>query len=159
MTPDQQFSLGVTAVMLPELDFDEQLQLCHELSLSNYVYRPRIIPDQLRAEPYSNWGNHRFDLTPERLAAHGGKLREQVVSSGIWLIGIFGLFSIGSLFCQALADFSVQQWGQRVKTSVQPDDIPSSVSGSVIRRNRFQADAPRSAAASLKFRGSFSSAE
>jgi len=59
--------LGVTAVMLPELDFDEQIALCQELGIRYYQYRPRIIPPDQRDKPYSNWGNHKFDLTPERL--------------------------------------------------------------------------------------------
>ena len=35
--------LGVTGVMLPELDFDEQIALCRSLGITRYQYRPRVI--------------------------------------------------------------------------------------------------------------------
>ncbi|MEM9882810.1 MAG: TIM barrel protein [Planctomycetota bacterium] len=75
--------LGVTAVMLPELDFDQQVQLCVELGLTHYVFRPREIPDARRGEPYSNWGNHAFDLTPRRLADEGSTLADRLEAAGL----------------------------------------------------------------------------
>lgn len=75
--------LGVTAVMLPELDFDQQLALCHELAIRYYQYRPRIIPPERRQEPHSNWGNHKFDLTPERLVREGRELTRRLRDAGL----------------------------------------------------------------------------
>ncbi len=75
--------LGVTAVMLPELDFDEQLALCRELGIRYYQYRPRTIPPEQRHEPYSNWGNHKFDLTPQRLVLEGRQLTRRLRDAGM----------------------------------------------------------------------------
>jgi sugar phosphate isomerase/epimerase len=75
--------LGVTAVMLPDLDFDEQVALCRALGVKYYQYRPRRIPDDQRDKPFSPWGNHRFDLTPERLAREGSDLTRRLRSAGL----------------------------------------------------------------------------
>ena len=75
--------LGVTAVMLPELDFDEQIALCQELGIRYYQYRPRVIPPDQRDKPYSNWGNHKFDLTPERLVREGRHFTRRLRDCGI----------------------------------------------------------------------------
>jgi sugar phosphate isomerase/epimerase len=80
---DGRFPLGVTAVMLPELDFSGQLALCKDLDLKYYIYRPRVIPVERRAEPYSNWGNHQFDLTPDRLISEGALLAGQLEAQGV----------------------------------------------------------------------------
>jgi len=75
--------LGVTAVMLPELDFGEQVALCAELGVRYYQYRPRVIPESQRDAPWGNWGNHKFDLTPERLLAEGGELTKRLRDAGL----------------------------------------------------------------------------
>ena len=78
--PHANLPLGVTAVMLPELDFDEQLALCQQLGVTHYSVRPRDIPPDQVDKPWGNWGNHRFDLTPRRLLREakviGAKLRD-----------------------------------------------------------------------------------
>ncbi|HUT36267.1 MAG TPA: sugar phosphate isomerase/epimerase [Planctomycetota bacterium] len=75
--------MGVTAVMLPELDFDEQVALCRELGIRYYQYRPRVIPPEQRDKPWGNWGNHKFDLTPERLAKEGAALTRRLRDAGM----------------------------------------------------------------------------
>lgn len=75
--------MGVTAVMLPELDFAQQIELCRALGVTHYVYRPRVIPDEAREQPYGNWGNHKFDLTPQRLLDEGPALRKQLEDAGL----------------------------------------------------------------------------
>ena len=75
--------LGVTAVMLPELDFGEQIELCRSLDVHYYQYRPRVIPDGRRDEPYSPWGNHKFDLTPDRLVKEGRALTARLRDPGL----------------------------------------------------------------------------
>lgn len=75
--------LGVVAVMLAELDFDAQVALCAELGVTHYVYRPRIIADDQRDQPFSNWGNHKFDLTPTRLIDEGAALSEKLREAGL----------------------------------------------------------------------------
>ncbi|MFC1805670.1 sugar phosphate isomerase/epimerase family protein, partial [Planctomycetota bacterium] len=75
--------LGVTAVMLPDLDFGEQVELCASLGIRYYQYRPRVIPESQRDKPWGNWGNHKFDLTPDRLLAEGSELTKRLRDAGI----------------------------------------------------------------------------
>jgi sugar phosphate isomerase/epimerase len=75
--------LGVTAVMLPELDFTAQLALCARLGVTRYQIRPRRIPDAERGKPPSPWGNHRFDLTPERLVKEGPAIAAAIRAAGL----------------------------------------------------------------------------
>ncbi len=82
MTADS-YVLGVQATMLPELDFDEQIALCQRLGVTHYTLRPRIIKADQRDKPYSNWGNHRFDLTPQRLLDEADALRKQLADAGM----------------------------------------------------------------------------
>lgn len=75
--------LGVTAVMLSDLDFDEQVDLCARLGLSYYQYRPRVIGEAQRDKPFGNWGNHKFDLTPRRLVDQGRELTRRLRDAGL----------------------------------------------------------------------------
>ncbi|MEM1213255.1 MAG: TIM barrel protein [Planctomycetota bacterium] len=75
--------MGVTAVMLPELSFEEQVELCVELGVGFYVYRPRVVPEGQRGKGYSNWGDHRFDLTPERLVKEGAGFAARLRDAGM----------------------------------------------------------------------------
>lgn len=75
--------LGVTAVMLPEIGFEEQVELCASLGIRYYQYRPRHIPEAARGKLYSPWGNHRFDLTPERLEREGRELTAALERAGL----------------------------------------------------------------------------
>ena len=75
--------MGDTAVMLPELDFDEQIALCKEAGVKYYQYRPRVIAPDQRDKPYSNWGNHKFDLTPDRLIKEGAELTKRLRDAGL----------------------------------------------------------------------------
>ena len=79
--------LGVTAVMLPELDFEQQIALCSELGVTHYCVRPRIIPEDAVGKPYSNWGNHAFDLTPKRLVAEASTIKKQIEDAGLTVFG------------------------------------------------------------------------
>jgi len=75
--------LGVTGVMLPEMDLDEQIALCVELGVTHYVARPRLIGDKQRDQPYSSHGNHKYDLTPQRLLEEGAAIGEQIRAAGL----------------------------------------------------------------------------
>jgi sugar phosphate isomerase/epimerase len=75
--------IGVTAVMLPEIDFEEQVDLCVSLGVRLYQIRPRKITPEQRTEPYSCWGNHRFDLTPERLVREGAAIEARLRQAGM----------------------------------------------------------------------------
>jgi sugar phosphate isomerase/epimerase len=73
--------------MLPELDFDQQIDLCRRLGLTHYVFRPRQIPDHARDAPYTCWGNHKFDLTPQRLIDEGPALADRLEAAGLTPFG------------------------------------------------------------------------
>ena len=81
--PTKPMPLGVTAVMLPELDFAEQIALCASLGVTHYSIRPRIIPPDQVGKGWGNWGNHKFDLTPERLVREGKTIRKQLDDAGL----------------------------------------------------------------------------
>ena len=84
---DLPMPLGVTAVMLPELDLDEQIALCTRLGVTHYTYRPRVIPEAKRAEAYHSHGNHKFDLTPDRLVAEGAEICRKLEAAGMTPFG------------------------------------------------------------------------
>ena len=79
--------LGVTAVMLPELDFQQQIELCRKARVSHYSWRPRIIPPDQRDKPPSPWGRHEFDLTPKRLLEQATELRSRLEDAGLTSFG------------------------------------------------------------------------
>ncbi|MCC7191774.1 MAG: sugar phosphate isomerase/epimerase [Phycisphaeraceae bacterium] len=79
--------LGVTAVMLPELDLAEQLTLCQRVGVAGISLRPRHIMPENVGKPYANWGNYKFDLTPERLVKEGKQIRRQMDDAGIKVFG------------------------------------------------------------------------
>lgn len=81
------WTVGANAVMLPELTFEAQIELCRELGLTHYTFRPRVVPESKRNEAYSNWGRHAFDLTPQRLLAEGAALAGQLQQAGITPFG------------------------------------------------------------------------
>ncbi len=88
--------LGVTAVMLPELDLAQQLALCKQLGITHYCVRPRVIPEAQVGKPYSNWGNHKFDLTPQRLLKEAAAIKKQINDAGLTVFGSVPACSIDS---------------------------------------------------------------
>lgn len=88
--------LGVTAVMLPELDFDEQRALCAKLEVKYYQYRPRVIRDEHRDKPYHSHGNHKFDLTPQRFLDEAADLTAQLRADGLEPWGTVPALTLGS---------------------------------------------------------------
>lgn len=69
--------------MLPELDLAAQVDLCRRLGVTRYQIRSRRIPEGERGRPPSPWGNHRFDLTPERLAKDGPAIAAALRAAGV----------------------------------------------------------------------------
>ena len=88
--------LGVTAVMLPELDFEFQLALCKSLGVTHYVFRPRIVPEAQRDQPFGNWGRHAFDLTPQRLFDEGPELAKRLADAGLVAFGTVSAINLDS---------------------------------------------------------------
>ena len=79
--------LGVTAVMFPELDFNEQIALCQKTGVTHYSVRPRVIPDNAKDQPWFYWGNHKYDLTPEMLVKQGPTIKKQLEDAGLTVFG------------------------------------------------------------------------
>lgn len=94
--PTYPMPLGVTAVMLPDLDFDEQLALCQELGVTHYSVRPRVIPQEQVGKPWGNWGNHKFDLTPTRLVKEGAQIAAKLKAHGMVACGTVHAISIAA---------------------------------------------------------------
>jgi sugar phosphate isomerase/epimerase len=85
--PITKMPLGVTAVMLPELDLAEQLALCQRVGVAGISLRPRYIMPENAGKPFANWGNYKFDLTPERLVKEGQQIRKQMDDAGVRIFG------------------------------------------------------------------------
>lgn len=81
------FPLGLTAVMLPDLDFDQQIALCKEVGITHYSVRPRVIPEDQRSAEPGNWGRHYFDLTPARLVEEGKAIAQKLAAGGLTPFG------------------------------------------------------------------------
>jgi sugar phosphate isomerase/epimerase len=92
--PTKPMPLGVTAVMLPELDFAEQIALCASLGVTHYSVRPRNIPPEQVGKPWGNWGNHKFDLTPARLIREGREMKKQLEDAGLTAFGTVPAVSV-----------------------------------------------------------------
>jgi sugar phosphate isomerase/epimerase len=75
--------IGINAVMLPDLDFGEQVELCQRTGITHYQIRPRVVPENQRDKPYAFWGNHKFDLTPARLLAEAAEIRKRLADAGL----------------------------------------------------------------------------
>ncbi|MBI5834098.1 MAG: sugar phosphate isomerase/epimerase [Armatimonadetes bacterium] len=72
-----------TTVMMPEHDLPEAAEFLAGLGFDGVEWRCRRISDEQRAQPYSNWGNHRFDLSPDNLGARGGELVAVTRANGL----------------------------------------------------------------------------
>jgi sugar phosphate isomerase/epimerase len=81
------FPLGYTAVMLPELDLQEQIALSQSLGVTHVSLRPRMVPAEQVGKPYNNWGNYKFDLTPARLVREGKEIKKQLDDGGMTVCG------------------------------------------------------------------------
>jgi len=79
--------LGVTAVMFPEIDFPRQIEVCAAHGVTHYTWRPRVIADEARDQPFNPWGRHAFDLTPRRLVDEASSLRRQLADGGLVSFG------------------------------------------------------------------------
>jgi sugar phosphate isomerase/epimerase len=86
-TTNKTFPLGYTAVMLPELDLHEQIELCQRLKVTHVSLRPRNIPQDQVGKPWGNWGNHKFDLYPARLVREGKAIKKQLDDAGMTIFG------------------------------------------------------------------------
>lgn len=74
---------SVFTTILPELDLDETIETLREHGYDGVEWRCRRIPEGRENEPYSFWGNHKNDLTPERLRSEGSEIGRKCREAGL----------------------------------------------------------------------------
>lgn len=116
--------LGVTGVMLPELDLDEQIALCRETGVTHYSIRPRIIPEQWVGKPWGNWGNHKFNLTPQRFYDEAEEINKKLVDAGITPCGTVPNLPVGSDADTLKFHFEAAARAKAGAVRVQPPSYP-----------------------------------
>ncbi len=79
---------SATSVMMPELELEEQAALLQRLGFDGIEWRVRRVPDGQRGKGYSNWGEHKNDLTPESFAAGAARMKEAASAHGLAIAGI-----------------------------------------------------------------------
>lgn len=77
-----------TSVMLPELTMEEQAGLLARLGFDGIEWRVRRVPEGARGRGYSNWGEHRNDLTPENFVKNAGRMRQVAADHGLVIAGL-----------------------------------------------------------------------
>lgn len=80
--------LSVTTVMIPELDLRETVALLQRLGFQGAEWRVRRIPPDKRTAPWSFWGNHKNDLTPERFLQEAREIRKLCDDHGLKLVAL-----------------------------------------------------------------------
>jgi sugar phosphate isomerase/epimerase len=79
---------SATSVMMPELELEEQAELLQRLGFDGIEWRVRRVADEQRGRGYSNWGEHRNDLTPEDFAEKGPRMKQAASAHGLAIAGI-----------------------------------------------------------------------
>jgi sugar phosphate isomerase/epimerase len=74
---------SVTTVLLPEYSLEEAAELLSRVGYDGVEWRVRRIPAEQRDKPYSMWGNHKNDLTPDVLAKEGERVRRVSADHGL----------------------------------------------------------------------------
>lgn len=74
---------SVTTVLLPEYSLEESAELLSRVGYDGVEWRVRRIPAEQRDKPYSMWGNHKNDLTPDVLAKEGERVRRVSADHGL----------------------------------------------------------------------------
>ena len=79
---------SATSVMLPELTMEEQAELLQRLGFDGIEWRVRRVPESQRGKGFSEWGEHKNDLTPENFAANAPKMKQVAADHGLAIAGI-----------------------------------------------------------------------
>lgn len=79
---------SATSVMLPELTMEEQAELLGRLGFDGIEWRVRRVPEEERGKGFSEWGEHKNDLTPENFAQSAPKMRQVAAERGLAIVGI-----------------------------------------------------------------------
>lgn len=79
---------SATSVMMPELDLEEQAALLERLGFDGIEWRVRRVSAEQRARPFSEWGAHKNDLTPENFAANAERMKQAARDHGLAIAGL-----------------------------------------------------------------------
>jgi sugar phosphate isomerase/epimerase len=79
---------SVTSVILPDLDLVETCQLLQKLGYQGLELRVRYTSPEAVGKGYSNWGEHKTDLSPANLAGKAGEVARIVVDHGLQIVAI-----------------------------------------------------------------------
>jgi sugar phosphate isomerase/epimerase len=79
---------SATSVMLPDLTLEEQAALLQRLGFDGIEWRVRRVPASARGKGYSEWGEHKNDLTPENFARNAPRMTQVAADHGLAIAGI-----------------------------------------------------------------------
>ncbi|MBN2565612.1 MAG: sugar phosphate isomerase/epimerase [Candidatus Eisenbacteria bacterium] len=77
-----------TSVMMPELSLEEQADLLHSLRYDGIEWRVRRVTDSQRGQGFSEWGEHKNDLTPENFLEQAPRMKQVAADRGLAIAGI-----------------------------------------------------------------------
>jgi len=79
---------SATSVMLAQLTLEEQADLLQQLGFDGIEWRVRRVSEQQRGQPFSEWGAHKNDLTPENFAANAARMKQAAADRGLAIAGL-----------------------------------------------------------------------
>lgn len=79
---------SATSVMMPELGLEEQAALLQRLGFDGIEWRVRRVVEEQRGKGYSEWGEHKNDLTPENFIENASRMRQVAADHGLAIAGI-----------------------------------------------------------------------
>ncbi len=79
---------SATSVMLPQVTMEEQAALLQRLGYDGVEWRVRRVSEETRRQPFSEWGAHKNDLTPENFAASAGRMKQVAADHGLAIAGL-----------------------------------------------------------------------
>jgi sugar phosphate isomerase/epimerase len=79
---------SATSVMMPELNMEEQAALLQRLGFDGIEWRVRRVPKEQRGAGYSEWGEHKNDLTPESFLGNAEQMKQVASAHGLAIAGI-----------------------------------------------------------------------
>jgi len=88
---------SATTVMMPQLGLEEQAALLKRLGFDGVEWRVRRVADDQRGKGYSEWGEHKNDLTPENFAANAARMKKVAADHGLAIAGIASAASADDL--------------------------------------------------------------
>ncbi|HEX5415983.1 MAG TPA: sugar phosphate isomerase/epimerase family protein [Chloroflexota bacterium] len=74
---------AITSVALPDLSLEETVDFVAGLGYNGLELRVRRTPEAAVGKPYSFWGNHKNDLTPENFPERATRIRQLCADSGL----------------------------------------------------------------------------